>query len=131
MIVICLIGLIGGVISYNMKGSLEEGKAFKTARAKEQLYDILMLEAAKGADLATVVAAPKEYLELSGLVKDADALLIDGWKVKFDIQLNSSGNDITIYSAAHERYEQRRKSKEKRAEGKAQLPGQGDSSTLQ
>ena len=33
MIVIVLIGLIGSVIGANMKGSLDEGKAFKTKYA--------------------------------------------------------------------------------------------------
>lgn len=108
MIVICLIGLIGGVISYNMKGSLEEGKAFKTVRAKDQIYDILMLEVAKGATLEEVVKAPKDFLEQSGLVKDAKALLVDGWNVAFDIQVNSDGNDLVIQSAGYERYQQRK-----------------------
>ncbi len=48
MIVIVLIGLIGSVIGFNMKGSLDEGRAFKTRQAQEQIQDILMLEVARG-----------------------------------------------------------------------------------
>ena len=48
MIVIFIIGIIGSVIGYNMKGSLEEGKAFKTQEGIKQLYEIFHLEMAKG-----------------------------------------------------------------------------------
>ncbi len=41
MIVIFLIGLIGGIVSYSMKGSLEEGKAFKTEQAIMRVVDLL------------------------------------------------------------------------------------------
>lgn len=107
MIVICLIGLIGGVITYNMKGSLEEGKAFKTERAKEQLYDILMLEVAKGYTLEEVVQNPKSFLTHSGLVKNPDQLLKDGWGKAFEIHIN--GSDITIQSENHQRYKDRKR----------------------
>ena len=109
MIVICLIGLIGGVISYNMKGSLEEGKAFKTVRAKEQLHDILMLEAAKGYSLDEVVAEPLVFLKNSGLVKDPKKLLVDGWNNSFDIKVDQYGSDIVIKSEAHENFLKKKK----------------------
>ncbi len=48
MIVILLIGLIGGTLAYNMRGSLDKGKEFKTEQNKSKLYDVLMLEYAKG-----------------------------------------------------------------------------------
>ncbi len=109
MIVICLIGLIGGVISYNMKGSLEEGKAFKTERAKEQIYDILMLEVARGHEIEEVVENPREFLMHSGLAKDPDTLLADGWGQAFEIHAN--GSEIIIHSAAYEKYKERKKNK--------------------
>lgn len=106
MIVICLIGLIGGVISYNMKGSLEEGKAFRTEQAQEQLHDVLMLEVAKGNDLAAVVADPVSFLKHSGLVKNPKKLVVDGWGQPFDIRAN--GDEIVIKSLAHRKYQDRK-----------------------
>src|SRR3990167_6260687 len=79
MIVIVLIGLIGSVIGFNMKGSLDEGRAFKTRQAKEQIKDILMLEVARGAPIADVVQQKEQYLRNSGLVLKPKSFLRDGW----------------------------------------------------
>jgi hypothetical protein len=86
MIVIMLIGLIGSVIGFNMKGSLDRGRAFKTKKAQEQIEDILMLEVARGVPIEDVVAKRKEYLENSGLVKNAKELLKDGWGHEFEVK---------------------------------------------
>lgn len=85
MIVIFLIGLIGSVIGYNMKGSLDEGKYFKTKQAAKQVRDILLLEMAKGTPRDTVTANPEQYLKDSGLVKNPNKLLKDGWGTPFAI----------------------------------------------
>ncbi len=79
MIVIFLIGLIGGVISYNMKGSMDEGRVFKTERGIEQIGDTLRLAIARGATLKEIQEDPKFYINQAGIVKDADKLLKDGW----------------------------------------------------
>ena len=47
MIVMFLIALITGVIAYNYRGSLDEGKAFKTSAAIDKIETILNLEIAK------------------------------------------------------------------------------------
>ena len=44
MIVIFIIGIIGSVIGYNMRGSLDNGKAFKTKEGSRKLYEIIQLE---------------------------------------------------------------------------------------
>jgi general secretion pathway protein G len=96
MIVIFLISLIGGVIGYNMKGSLEKGKAFKTQQAMNQLDDIFQLEAAKGdRSNREIVLNARSVLEMSGLVKNPDELLKDGWNNKFVIKANKDGFEIT------------------------------------
>lgn len=46
MIVILLIGIIGGVLAFNMKGSLDKGREFKTKQNKQRIEDILNLELA-------------------------------------------------------------------------------------
>jgi type II secretory pathway pseudopilin PulG len=58
MIVIFLITLITGVIGYNMKGSLDKGKAFRTSQAKEQLHDMLLLALAEGESMENIIASP-------------------------------------------------------------------------
>ena len=44
MIVMFLIALITGVVAYNYRGSLDEGKAFKTRAAIDKLETILNLK---------------------------------------------------------------------------------------
>jgi general secretion pathway protein G len=97
MIVIFLIGLIAGVIGYNMKGSLDEGRVFRTETAINQLRDILLLQVAKGdATLEEAITNPKRYLELSGMAKNADKLLVDGWGEPFTFSIK--GSDIAVFS---------------------------------
>jgi prepilin-type N-terminal cleavage/methylation domain-containing protein len=86
MIVIVLIGLIGSVLGFSMKGSLEKGKVFKTERAIQLIEDTLMLEVAKGASISEVLANKEVYLERSGMVKKAESILKDGWGEPFDIE---------------------------------------------
>jgi prepilin-type N-terminal cleavage/methylation domain-containing protein len=100
MIVIFLIGIIGSVIGYNMKGSLDKGKAFKTKQAKQKIKDILELEMAKGVEPETVANEPEKYLRASGLVKNPDKMVLDGWGEKFDIKLKDNG-DLNIRSTKY------------------------------
>ncbi len=48
MIVIFIIGIISSVIGYNMKGSLEKAKAFKTTEGIKKITEIFELELAQG-----------------------------------------------------------------------------------
>jgi general secretion pathway protein G len=103
MIVIVLIGLIGSVIGYNMKGSLDEGRAFKTEYAINQITDILMLEVAKGEETIESVIEQKEiHLRNSGLVKDVRKLLKDGWGAPFEI--TTDGSSIAVSSINLDKY---------------------------
>ncbi len=99
MIVIFLIGLIGGVISYNMKGSMDEGRAFKTERGIEQIGDTLRLAIARGASPAEVQAEPEFYINQAGIVKDAKKLLKDGWNQPYEIVQSPDKADIIVRSA--------------------------------
>src|SRR5438874_1720969 len=90
MIVIVLIGLIGSVIGVNMKGSLDEGKAFKSRQARAQIKDILMLEVARGVPIQDVVDRAEVYLANSGLVKNPKKFLNDGWNEPFEVKVNAS-----------------------------------------
>lgn len=104
MIVIVLIGLIGSVIGYNMKGSLDEGRAFKTEYAMQQITDILMLEVAKGDEtIASIIENRAVHLHNSGLVKNVDKLLQDGWGQPFDITTDGSTISVTSTNLDHYR----------------------------
>lgn len=110
MIVIVLIGLIGSVIGFNMKGSLDEGKAFKSRQAKEQIRDILMLEVAQGANIEDVVKSKELYLQNSGLVKNPKNYLKDGWGTEFEVRVGGRGHDtIVVESAKLKAYEQKKR----------------------
>lgn len=112
MIVIVLIGLIGSVVGVNMKGSLDEGKAFKTRQAKEQIADILMLEVARGASMEAVLSDPGKYLTNSGLVKKPKEFMKDGWGAPFEIKEDDEipGN-IVVSSVRLAAYEKNKKTK--------------------
>lgn len=104
MIVIFIIGIIGSVIGYNMKGSLEEGKAFKSKEGARQIYEVLTLEMAKGLTMEDVTSKTEEILKSSGMIKSAEDLLKDGWGVKYDIKATQSGDDIRIISGPYMNY---------------------------
>lgn len=92
MIVMFLIALITGVIAYNYRGSLEEGKAFKTKAGIEKLETILNLEIAKNPGLKQEVTSQwKEMIRHSPLVHDARALETDGWGEDYHVYLNDDG----------------------------------------
>ncbi|MCI0382328.1 MAG: type II secretion system GspH family protein [Chlamydiae bacterium] len=97
MIVISLILLIGGVIGYNIKGSLDEGRRFKTKHAMEQIADILMYVASRdNISLQEVAEHSREHLEKSGLVKNVDELTKDGWGGEFNVSVKD--NAIVVHS---------------------------------
>lgn len=113
IIVIFLIGIISGVISYNMRGSIENGRAFRTEQAMSQIKDILEMEIAKGEFASeTIVQNPAQFLERSGLVKDPKKFARDGWNQHFEITANASGR-VNIISRKLQAY----KAKQKRALG--------------
>lgn len=101
MIVIFLIGLIGSIVGYSMKGSLAEGKAFKTEQAMIRIRDLLELELARGGEPKMINDNLKGVLEAQGVVKNVDKLIKDGWGEKLAIHVNVDG-EIKIKSAALE-----------------------------
>lgn len=113
MIVIFLIGLIGSVVGYNMKGSLDKGKQFKTEQAQKQVKDILLLQVAQGERIEDVVKNPQYYLEQSGLVSSQQAigLLKDGWNEPLEIKLTRD-KDIVITSKTLEKSKKKEHSKQ-------------------
>ena len=104
MIVIFLIGLIGSVIGYNMKGSLDKGKVFRTEQGMKQVKDILLLQVAEGEDIRLVAKNPHKYLDASGLVQDPKTLLKDGWGKELVINLNEEETNLIVESIGLAKY---------------------------
>ena len=119
MIVIFLIGLISAVVGFNMRGSLDKGKVFRTEQAKRQIEEILELEMAQHSDATpqAVKEKPEMFLERSGLVKNPKELLTDGWGEKFEIKVKKNGQ-VKVTSKKLENYERTKdkKSKDKKKE---------------
>ncbi|MBS0624722.1 MAG: type II secretion system protein [Verrucomicrobia bacterium] len=108
MIVIALITLISGVISYNMRGTLDKGRAFKTERAIDQLRDMLQLCQAENIKVSDDKATLKAALNKLGLAKDVDKLLTDGWGQPLVVQISDQG-DIAITSAKLDEFQKNKK----------------------
>lgn len=98
MIVIFLITLITGAIGYNMKGSMDKGKKFRTEQAKAQLHDLLLICLDEMGDADKVMADLEDALKKSGLAKDPSRLLNDGWGTPFVVKLTANKKDFDITS---------------------------------
>ncbi len=106
MIVILLIGLIGGALALNMRGSLDEGRAFKTTQNRERLYDILLMESAStGRPLADLIVEPActNIVSSSQFYKKPADLLKDGWGNKFALKVEEG--DLIITSKKFDKFE--------------------------
>jgi len=96
MVVIVIIGLVSSVIAYNVRGSLHKGRVFRTEQAMNMLDDLISLEVPPDR-VDNLVDDPKKELEKSGLAKDLDKLLVDGWGTKFVIT-KSNGARVRIHT---------------------------------
>jgi general secretion pathway protein G len=103
MIVMFLIALITGVIAYNYRGSLDEGKAFKTKVGIEKVRTILNLKAAEDSSFAEEVQSRwKDVIRNSPMVQNPDALIKDGWGEEY--QVNEENGTIYVNSRKYEDY---------------------------
>jgi type II secretory pathway pseudopilin PulG len=103
MIVMFLIALIAGVITYNYRGSLDEGKAFKTRAAMDKIETILNLSAAEDPALLDHLDSEwKKVIIASPLVKNPDDLIKDGWGHEF--RVTSENNAIHVSSDKYNEY---------------------------
>jgi len=110
MIVILLIGIITSVVGFNVKGSLEKGKVFKTEQAQNQIRDLLLLEVSEGAAIDEVVRVPETYLKKSGIIKNENTFMKDGWNERFIVEATKNGSDIKVTSKRLENYYRKNKS---------------------
>ena len=107
MIVIFLITLITGTIGYNMKGTLDRGRAFRTEQGKTQLRDLLLFCIEEGEKPDDVAKDPAIFLKRYNLAKNSEKLVQDGWGENFIINYSKKDSDFSISSKAHDKYKKK------------------------
>jgi general secretion pathway protein G len=103
MIVMFLIALIAGVVAYNYRGSLDEGRAFQTNQNAEKVRNILELELAKqrSPDYSALSGDGwKALIRGSSLIKDANSTMRDGWGNDLVVQFYERSGTFSIASNA-------------------------------
>lgn len=101
MIVMFLIALILGVVAYNYRGSLEEGKAFKTRVGIEKIEDSITLALSKDPTLIHDVSSNWRDIILNDpIIKDPRAMLYDGWGEEY--QVNVEDGTVRVSSRRYE-----------------------------
>lgn len=84
MIVIVLIGLISGALAFNMRGSLDKGKAFQTEQRQQRIEEILSIAEAEGISPSDIEKTWQKIVQKSPLA-DGDNTTKDGWGNEFTI----------------------------------------------
>ncbi len=109
IVVMFFISIITGVIAYNIKGSLDEGKAFQTLETKKQLKSILELSLNNHTSIPQGQLSEVDLLNLIGsspFVSHPKKLLKDGWGHAFVVHFDGSSDTFTISSEAFNSYSQ-------------------------
>ncbi|MCY3974550.1 MAG: prepilin-type N-terminal cleavage/methylation domain-containing protein [Simkaniaceae bacterium] len=110
MIVLFIIGIVGSVLSYNMRGSMERGKAFKTKEAIHKIYQIVSLEMSERGEPYRSDQNATEYivalLKNSGFIRKVDDYVRDGWgeNMRFSMRMVDRVWEPRIYSSHYERF---------------------------
>lgn len=104
MIVIALITLVTGVIGYNMRGSLDKGRAFRTEQAMEQVHDLLWLAVSEGIKPADAADNPASTIKKLGLAKNVTKLLQDGWGNQLTVVYDDKKGDFKVESTNYNEY---------------------------
>lgn len=108
MIVMFLIAMITGVVAYNYRSTLDQGRAFKSREGIERIRTILLLETASNPGTWDEVSEGKwvDVVKRSPLANNPDKLIYDGWGNLYDVQVvNVNGErDIQVSSSAYTRY---------------------------
>lgn len=103
MIVMFLIALITGVIAFNYRGALEEGKAFKTKTGIEKLETILSLKIAETPNAADDMETRwRDYVADSPLVQNPKTIIKDGWGQEYKVSMENGR--VVVTSEKYETY---------------------------
>lgn len=108
MVVMFLIAMIMGVLSYNLKGNLEKGKVFRTQAGKEKIEAILELHVSEyPEDLPAISSKWREILKHSPIVKNGEELSKDGWGMEYRVSADQQSGKITVESDKYNAYQKR------------------------
>lgn len=109
MIVILLIGLIGGALAFNMRGSIDEGKAFKSEQNMLRLHDVLMMEYAKGDSSLNEIVANRSTIVNKSPFSSGSSILKGGWNEEFEVSIDTQKDDLIIKSGKLDSYNVKKK----------------------
>lgn len=108
IIVMFLITLIAGAIAYKVKDAMDYGKAFKTHQGIQQIHEILHLATAKNPNSINKINREWDsYVARSPLVNNAKTLIVDGWGVKYEVEVRKDHQGkitVSVISQAYEEY---------------------------
>jgi len=106
IIVMFFITIITGVIAYNIKGALDEGKAFKTLESMKQIDTILNMELSNDSIVAEDIDNGNyiEILKRHPLIKNWKSISKDGWGEAFVISYSEEDEGIVIESNKYNKY---------------------------
>ena len=107
MIVMALIGIIGGVLIYNFRGSIDKGKEFVTTQRAKQIKHILTIEALESSkNLSEIKSEWQELVENTNLIDPGvkEEILKDGWGKDFKIKIENDEIVITSSSVKNKKW---------------------------
>jgi type II secretory pathway pseudopilin PulG len=103
MIVMFLIMMILGVVAYNYRGALDEGKAFKTKADIENIQNILDFALADNPGLMDDIQTHwVDIIRSSPLVKNPSAMVKDGWGEEYQVSVEEG--KIVVSSRKYDEY---------------------------
>ncbi|RDB31172.1 putative OMP leader (16) peptide [Candidatus Similichlamydia laticola] len=110
MVVMSLIAIIGAAVAYNIRGSLEKGRYFRSVEGAKQIENLLYMHMAEtGESLAATISRWKKIVSRSPLVRSPDQATKDGWgndyKVKRVVSSASGRETLEVTSEGMMRYE--------------------------
>lgn len=93
MIVILLIGIIGGALAFNMRGSLDKGRQFKTEQNIARVKDILEMKFADSDKTREEIKNAWEAIVSESPLANKDTIF-DGRKKKLQVAIN--GDEFVV-----------------------------------
>ena len=95
MIVILLIGIVGGALAFNMKGSLDHGRDFKTDQNCQRVSDILNMELARGDQTGEAIKNGWVGIVTKSPLADGAKTTLDGYKNKLKVEFQNEEFIVT------------------------------------
>ncbi len=107
IVVMFFITIITGIVAYNVKGALDEGKAFRTVEGIKQLENILSMQLASNNITEEAIRDGKwqDSIKDHPLVKNWKALIKDGWGKEYIVKCEGTNGSVIVYSESLNKYQ--------------------------